>query len=605
MNDDAIRAAALAAEDIQPDPADLDQDGPDLDGLAQAGPPGDFDAPPPPAPDPDAPEYAGAQYPCNDYGNGQRLVLYCGENILFVRRLGWLRWDGRRWAADEDMIAVRRDAQGIAARIEAEAACVTLQDWQRDDLERWQISRADFGRLDAIRIKDRTEEDLAALEVLAPIRAAGLAARAALTAMRSGHIKHARASGNSPKITNMIAEAATLRSTDVGALNFDKDMLNCRNGVLHFRQVADAHGAAWGGADRRWDVSVLPHDRDQLITKMAEAEYHPAATAPAFEAFLERVQPDPEVRRMLQVWMGYNLLGRTQEQKLVFNYGSGRNGKSTFMDASAVVFADYGTTIPVETLTGSEQRKGSDATPDLVRLPGARFVRASEPDQGQRMKEALIKSLTGGEPIMIRRMHSEFVEITPEFKLNLSGNHKPEIRGADDGIWRRVLLVPWTVQIPESEVDKDLPARLKAERDGILAWMVAGALMYLEGGLPVPKAVSDATLEYRTQSDPMREFLMTQCEVTSLRGDFVASKVLRDAFNAWRLHNAEATFGSRTISNQIKERSALIKGPGGIGFEPGKTNGDTGYRGLVITAEALARVAQYSGELSMIGRAGR
>jgi putative DNA primase/helicase len=270
------------------------------------------------------------------------------------------------------------------------------------------------------------------------------------------------------------------------------------------------------------------------------------------------------------------------------------------VDTIADIMADYGTTIPIETLTGSEQRKGSDATPDLVRLPGARFVRASEPEQGQRMKEALIKALTGGEAIMIRRMHAEFVEIVPEFKLTISGNHKPDIRGADDGIWRRVMLVPWPEQITDEEVDRDLAKKLRAERDGILAWMVQGCLKYLAEGLHEPDVVKEATAEYRSQSDPLREFLTSECQVTESRKDFVSGRQLRDAFIAWHLHRGEKPWGSRQIALGIKGRMGIIRGAHGGSYEQGKSNGDSGYRKLMLQPKALQTLAEYRDKIDLL-----
>lgn len=129
--------------------------------------------------------------------------------------------------------------------------------------------------------------------------------------------------------------------------------------------------------------------------------------------FLERIQPEPEMRAFLQRWFGYSLTGLTNEQKLVFLHGGGRNGKSTLVDLVAKMMGEYATSMPIETLTGSETRKGSDATPDLVRLPGARMVRASEPEKGVQFKEALIKLLTGGEPIMVRRMRRNSLKSIP------------------------------------------------------------------------------------------------------------------------------------------------------------------------------------------------
>ncbi|MGR3758169.1 MAG: DNA primase family protein [Tranquillimonas sp.] len=609
MSDDGvhrIRAALDAAEEV-----DLPEDMAAEDWAADDAGSGDDSAPAddPPA-DPGAPEDAlppelaeklpiGRNFPLNDYGNGRRLLLYCGDDMLFVPRLGWYRWDGKRWRADEDEIEVRRDAQKIAGLIEAELAHL-IRPEEQATIEAGRAARPRLAELRSAQMRagkgeDLPAEDLAELARLTDIvdragRVEGLVAR-----RRQSHRNHAKASGNTSKISNMLQEARTGKVTPVAELNRDKLSLNCENGVLHFH--VDLHDVEWGAKRPGWLVDLDPHHRRQRITKLVPVPYDPDAECPAFLDFLETVQPDPDIRGFLQRWFGYCLTGLTTEQKLAFFYGGGRNGKSTLVDAVAGIMADYGTTIPIETLTGAEQRKGSDATPDLVRLPGARFVRASEPEQGQRMKEALIKALTGGEAIMIRRMQQEFVEVVPEFKLTISGNHRPEIRGADDGIWRRVLLVPFTVQIPKEDVDPTLPETLKRERPGILRWMVEGCLDYLQGGLREPDAVLEATEEYRHDSDPLRVFLLEECTIGgAAAAHFEKARDLADAFNAWLLSRGESVWGRRTVATQLKLRANTVKTAEGHVFSPHKIS-DTGYLGIELSEEARDRIARFGDEL--------
>ena len=258
--------------------------------------------------------------------------------------------------------------------------------------------------------------------------------------------------------------------------------------------------------------------------------------------------------------------------------------------------ADYATTLPIESLTGSEQRKGSDATPDLVRLPGARFVRASEPEQGQQMKEALIKAMTGGEAMLIRRMMQEFVEIVPEFKLTISGNHKPYVRGSDDGIWRRILLVPWNVQIPEEETDLMLPQKLWAERAGIFRWMVEGCLEWMETGLRIPNAITVATEEYRRDSDVMGTFLKEECEISGDADTWVSTKDLVEAFNAWMMENQYSAWARLRTTKEIRKQSENMKGRPGAEFFYLKRS-ISGYQGISISAAAMERVEKYSIQL--------
>ncbi|MCG7626036.1 DNA primase family protein [Epibacterium sp. Ofav1-8] len=541
----------------------------------------------------DKPEAKGAGFPLTDYGNGQRLIHYFGQDFVWVPRLGWYRWDGRRWQADEDEILVRRDAQQISDRILHEIPFVALDDWQREALDLWREVKAEYRKLISVKVKDRAEGDAERLEELEGIREKGVTAEKALAGLKKSHRDHARSSGNSSKISNMLQEAQPAKAVRVDDLNADKMALCVENGVLRFGMAEDEHAAEWGErAQLVPRVTLEDHARADMITKMARAKYDPGASCQNFHAFFKRILPDREIRDFLQRWFGYNLTGVTTEQKLAFFYGGGRNGKSTLMDLIGRIMDDYGTTIPIETLTGSEQRKGSDATPDLVRLPGARYVRASEPEQGQKMKEALIKSLTGGEAIMIRRMMQEFVEVVPEFKLTIGGNYRPEVRGADDGIWRRIMLVPFLQQIPQDEVDPLLPQKLWDERDGILSWMVQGALDWMQGGLRPPEVILEATAEYRLTSDPVRQFLEDECEITGSPENDVMARVMNDAFNAWQLDNGNAAWTSRHLSNQMLLRVGAVKGPNGETFERVKSSNYV-YRGIRLKDAALDRLNVY------------
>lgn len=589
MGDNQIQNAFDNAEPVAPfDGGYGHNQGPDMD----------ENLPPPPSmPGEDSPEARACLYPLNDLGNGQRLTEYYGQDILFVPRLGWFRWEGKRWGADEDELRVRRDAQAVSGRILDEIPFIQLDEWQREALDLWREVKPELLELE--KIKERNDEQKKRFRHLRDIQVAGVEAEEALKGARKAHRAHSKASGNTSKISNMLAEAKVSAAVEVGVLNANPYMLNTEGGVVSFTQEEDEHEKAWGDQKPKWRADVLPHDRRHMISKMAQAEYDPDAECPHFIDLMDTIQPDREIREFLQRWFGYSLLGLTDEQNLVFLYGIGRNGKSTLVDIIAQIMDDYGTTLPIETLTGSEQRKGSDATPDLVRLPGARFVRASEPDQGQRLKENLVKALTGGEAILIRRMQQEFVEIEPEFKLTISGNHRPEVRGGDDGIWRRIVLVPFDEQIAEADVDRDLPRKLKKEKNGILNWLIEGCLSYLNTGLRVPEKVVAATNDYRNESDPYRTFLMDQefVKITGSPDDFVIGRDFADAFNAYLVWREWAPFGRRTVSNNIKSRVGVVKGPNGETYRQGKRS-DTGWVGLKLMPKAYSVKDQFEYEVS-------
>jgi putative DNA primase/helicase len=378
----------------------------------------------------------------------------------------------------------------------------------------------------------------------------------------------------------MLHEAAPYVSRPVSDLDREALALNALNGTLRFVETG-AEPAAEGRRAKAgiWTVRLDPHRREDMISKLVPVDFDPAAECPNFLGFIETVLPSDEVRAFVQRYLGYALTALTREQVFCFLWGQGRNGKSTLVDLVCRIFGDYAATVPFETLAGDDRRKGSEATPDLARLPASRLVRASEPESKMQFREAMVKSLTSGEPILVRRLHQDFVEIYPAFKLVISGNHKPSIHGTDEGIWRRVLLVPFEVQIPPEEIDRRLPDKLWEERSGILNWLIAGTLSYLEEGLRIPDAVRAATQEYREESDPVGGFLRDACEITGEDADIATPGELHEGFKVYCERAGLNAWGPSTFTRQLPLRAAAF------GFRKAKTMGMSVYRGIRVKAD--------------------
>ena len=346
--------------------------------------------------------------------------------------------------------------------------------------------------------------------------------------------KHALKSQSARSIEAALRLASTEKSVAARTESFDRHpwLLNCRNGVLDLKTGR-----------------MQEHDQALRLTRRVEASFHPNASCPQWEEFLEQVLPDPEVRSFLQRYAGYTLAGERAEQVFVFLYGSGSNGKSTLLDVLASVLGDYGVVTPFDTFL---ERQPGQATNDLARLAGSRFVRASEPDEGAVFSESLVKSITGGEPISARFHRQEFFEFVPGFTLWLSGNHHPRVKGTDEGIWRRVLLVPFSVRIEKG--DKHLKDRLLDERDGILRWMYEGCAAWQRVGLNAPKAVVKATTEYRKDQDVAGRFLEERCILTLKEADWLTVKALRGAYEHWCDENGERPMSQRALADRLKLR---------------------------------------------------
>ncbi len=276
----------------------------------------------------------------------------------------------------------------------------------------------------------------------------------------------------------------------------------------------------------------------------------PGGDCPLWLSFLRRITAeDVALQDFLQRVAGYALTGSTREQALFFLYGTGGNGKGVFLNTLTSIIADYATTASMDSFTASQ----SDRHPtDMAMLRGARFVTAQECEDNRRWAESKVKSLTGGDPISARFMRQDFFTFVPQFKLLIAGNHKPGLRNVDAAIRRRFHLVPFTVTIPETEKDKHLPEKLKAEWPGILQWMIDGARAWHESGLGVPAAVHEATEEYLTDEDSIERWLK-ECCVEGKSGTATATD-LYESWTAWATRNGEYTGSQRRLTEGLRTK---------------------------------------------------
>lgn len=447
-----------------------------------------------------------AFFPMTDLGNAERFEKRNRNHLIYVAAIGWLYWDGRRWARDGADEYVDRAAHKVVRAIQEEAAAI--RDTDRDQ------------RLD-------TKKDGTAVMLSGKLASWGRASEAAT------------------KISAIVKLGRSYLSVDAAALDSDPFKINVRNGTLTIDASRDHDGDP---------VSLRPHRPGDLITKLANVDYRPDATCPRYDAFLAQVQPHGDKRRFLHMWGGYSLTGDVGEQKLCFFYGKGRNGKSTLVDAWGTVAGDYGEIVPIETFVDQGRgRNAGAATPDLALLPGVRLLRTSEPEKGAKLAEALIKLVTGGEPIQARRLNRDYFKFRPSFKLTMSGNYRPKIDGTDEGIWRRVVLVPWNITI--DVVDPDLPAKLHAEGSGILNRLLDGLRDYLEAGLIIPDDVAAATQDYREDSDPLGRFLNEAVEIAE--ESRVSSRRMHEVFCAWAASSGERQWTPKGFAMAMKERGFL------------------------------------------------
>jgi putative DNA primase/helicase len=310
-----------------------------------------------------------------------------------------------------------------------------------------------------------------------------------------------------------------------------------------------------------------PHDRTALCSKMtAVAPADPAC--PRWQRFLDQVTAgDQDLQRFLRRIAGYGLTGSTREHALFFFYGTGANGKGTFLNTLTAILGDYAKVAGMDTFTESH----TDRHPtELAMLRGARIVAAQETEEGRRWAESRIKALTGGDPITARFMRQDFFTYTPQFKLLIAGNHKPGLRNIDEAIRRRFHLLPFTVRIPPEQRDPNLFDKLKEEWPAILGWALQGCLEWQAEGLNPPAAVIEATAEYFDDEDSFGRWLAECCV-----RDAMAHETTRDLYAAW---TAWAERSGMSAGSEPKFRGAL-KARGFVSKrEPG--TGRAGFEGI-------------------------
>lgn len=479
--------------------------------------------------------------PMTDLGNAERFRARFGGAFRFCPELGWFAWDERRWALlseekDKTPAEVLRAVFATVRAIKNEAKLV-----------------ADSGCIDELHLStEPPEPDAKCLDWVVEVKGSEKTPKYIRYSDKlSAHAKSSEGATRIGCIANL-AKAFEDIAIEAGAMDRDRMAINVMNGTL--RLV---------GGPGKPKLKLCDHDPADLISKVANVFYDPDAKSPVYDGFLAAVQPKDGMRRFLHQWGGLSLTGDISAQCLAFFHGKGRNGKSTLVDCWADVAGDYSGSVPIETfLDQGRARKGGEATPDLARLPGIRYLRTSEPEKGAKLAEALIKIATGGEEMSARFLNRGFFDFYPSFKLTISGNHKPKITGHDDGIWRRVKLVPWDVQIAEGDVDGDLPKKLKAEASGIFNQLLAGLLDWRENGLIEPDEVRAATAKYREQSDQLGRFLH-QCTIDEPGAQSKSSELLA-LFNAWVLKTGGREWKPAGFSDAMEARGYEKKLSNGV-----------------------------------------
>lgn len=453
-----------------------------------------------------------AHDPCTHLANAHRLVTHFGQHLLYVRGIGWHCW-APPWRLDEH--GARRCAHQLGKLVASEAAALAA--WVADAQDQDERKRRE--------------------------------------AVMTRRFKWATSSESATCVESSLTMAEALLGIDADTLDADPDLLGMRQGVLDLRT----------GEHR-------PHRQADRITKTCGAGFDPAAQAPTWTRVVrETFRDDGALIGYFQRLCGYMLSGHRGEHLLPIFWGSGANGKSTLLGALQAMLGDYAGTAAPDLLIA---KAGSEHPTSLADLQGRRLVVVSETGEAGRLNEERAKLLTGGDTITARRMRQDFYQFRPSHLLVLQTNHRPKVQGTDEGVWRRLRLIPFAYTVPKEQRDPQLPRKLLAELPGILTWAWQGWQRYQVHGFNDPPAVRAATADYREASDAVGLFLTEFCDVVP--GLTVTAGDLYRAYGQWCEEAGERARSQRDFGMRLSER----------GFERVRYGGIHRWRGLTVRTEA-------------------
>lgn len=450
-------------------------------------------------------------------GIADRFAKAYQDDFKYVEGMGWYSWTGKHWKQDESyaLRAMRKIIEQIlelAKNLEKQAIDIKYTN--------------DESQQPKVKALEKEAKEYKAL-AQRHMTANGL----------SEALKAARINQN-------------MRS-EFSVFDTHKMLLNCSNGTLNL-QSGD----------------LMPHQKSDLLTKMINVEYNPDATCPTWLKFIDDIMlSDNELTEYLQRIIGICLTGSTHEHGFFVLHGNGSNGKSTFITTIQKLLGCYAQEVKTELLLRGGISNAHGPTEELAKLVGARLATANETDQGKKLSESIVKAMTGGDKITARRLHQKPFEFIPEFKLFLRTNHKPDVDGTDEGIWRRIKLIPFDAEFKAGKADIRLPEKLEAELPGILTWAIKGLHKYLAidgtGGLIEPPKVKEAIEQYRDDQNVFSAFLrqdLVPKMPPTIKGYTVS--YIQDKFNAWAQKESHETLLSTEVSKELKKLGWTEQRPG-------------------------------------------
>jgi putative DNA primase/helicase len=458
------------------------------------------------------------------------------RDLVYTVDGGWLLWSGTTWTqVGED--AIRALVAEVGERLTREANAVSSE-----------------------AIKESEKNDLLATQLRAEAESLYKAARSFRTAKVVDGIVRSMKSLPGVGVPARRGELAP----SLNDFDTDPDVIGFLNGVVNLKTG-----------------ELRSYRREDKLTRRVELRFDPSAPCPRWQAFLREIfinedgSTDEEVVSFVHRLVGYGITGHTKEEIFAVLWGSGSNGKSKFLEAIDHVFKAHTTTTPFETF---EAKRSGGIPNDLAALKGARLVMASEGNANAPMAEAVIKRLSGRDPITARFMRAEFFTFAPTFLVLLATNAKPRFKGQEEGLWRRIKLIPFRKFFTPDERDHDLPEKLKAEAEGIAAWAVRGAIEWNAHGLGTAATIERETRMYRDESDQLGDFISERLNITGNPADRIKNADLYGAYSEWSYE-----LGQKEL---IHLRTLVQMLTSGRGIGTFRTNAARGITGARLWTEA-------------------
>jgi putative DNA primase/helicase len=465
----------------------------------------------------DQPDAEAAASPTSDVANDHRLARHFGGELRWTEALGWIAWEGTHWEPSETGALAR--AARLGRIIQAEGA----------------EKAAAASKTESSRDRDRLREEAEALQ------------------------KWARESEREPRVRAALNLARPALEMDAGQLDAKPFLLNCANGTVDLRTG-----------------ELQPHSRSDYLTKSTGIVFDPGATSDLWDRVVRHAVPDDEERSFLQKAAGYSASGEKREDVVFLLHGITRTAKGTIQAAIATALGDYAGTANLEAF--AQRAKGVDgsrARPELAKLRGLRMVSIYESGRSLRLDSALLKTISGSDPIAARDLYRAEFTFQPQLALWIATNSRPRLPEDDDAVWQRIRELPFLVHIPEAERDPEVRRRLSDPNDcgpAVLAWVVTGFEMYRRDGLRPPEIVRNATTSYRAEMDRLAPFLAACCVLSD--NAWIKTSELRGAYETWCKENGETPLMGRAWGETLARH----------GCKASRVNAGRGWSGICLVA---------------------